>query len=188
MTNKTPSKMKFLILSAFFAALIAIGGFIKIPMPGIPFTLQFLFTNFAALLLGKKYGAFSCFIYMALGLIGLPIFTQGGGFGYLLKPSFGYILGFIAGAYVCGLVVEKAKVKSFKTYILASVLNMLTVYIIGMAYFAMIMGVYMGQPKSLGYIVVYCGLVFIPGDLLSGILSSALCKRLSVAIKKYTKD
>lgn len=186
MKSKNTLQIKMLILSAIFAALVAIGGFIKIPMPGVPFTLQFLFTNLAALLLGKKYGAFSCFIYMALGLVGLPIFTQGGGIGYVLKPSFGYILGFIVGTYVCGLIIEKAKVKSFKTYIIASVVNMLIVYTIGMIYFAMIMGIYIGEPKSLGYVLIYCGLVFIPGDLLSGILSSALCKRLSSAIKKFT--
>lgn len=184
MTSKNTSQMKMLVLSAIFAALVAIGGFIKIPMPGVPFTLQFLFANLSALLLGKKYGAFSCLIFMVLGLIGLPIFTQGGGIGYVLQPSFGYILGFMVGAYFCGLIVEKTKVKSFKTYILASVVNMLIVHTIGMIYFAMIMGLYMGNPKSLGYILVYCGLVFIPGDLLSGILSSALCKRLSTGIKK----
>ena len=45
------------ILCGIFAALIAVGAFIKIPIPICPFTLQFLFTNLAGLLLGKKVGS-----------------------------------------------------------------------------------------------------------------------------------
>ena len=72
------------ILCGIFAALIAVGAFIKIPIPICPFTLQFLFTNLAGLLLGKKVGSRAVGIYIILGLIGLPIFSEGGGIGYLM--------------------------------------------------------------------------------------------------------
>lgn len=61
---------KSLILCSLFAALIAVGAFIKIPIPVVPFTLQVLFTTLAGLLLGPKLGAISVGIYLLIGLIG----------------------------------------------------------------------------------------------------------------------
>ena len=77
---------------SLFTALIAVGAFINIPIPVVPFTLQFLFTTLAGLLLGSKMGAVSVIAYMVLGLVGLPIFSEGGGIWYVFKPSFGYIM------------------------------------------------------------------------------------------------
>ena len=79
-----------LILCALFTALSAIGAFIRIPVPLVPFTLQITFTTLAGLLLGSKKGAISVAVYVLMGLIGIPVFTQGGGFSYVLKPSFGF--------------------------------------------------------------------------------------------------
>ena len=93
-------------LCALFTVLTAVGAFIKVPVPVVPFTLQLLFTMMAGLLLGGRLGALSVGIYAVLGLAGLPVFAEGGGFWYILKPSFGYILGFIAGSYVTGRMVE----------------------------------------------------------------------------------
>ena len=84
-----------MILVALFAALIAVGAFIRIPVPLVPFTMQTFFVVLAGMLLGKKLGAASALVYLAIGLIGIPVFTQGGGIGYVLKPSFGYLIGFI---------------------------------------------------------------------------------------------
>ena len=76
-------KTKDLVLCAMFVALIAVGAFIKVPVPVVPFTLQFLFTMLAGLLLGPVNGALAVVVYIVLGLVGLPIFTQGGGPGYI---------------------------------------------------------------------------------------------------------
>ena len=73
------TKTKSLIYCGLFTALIAVGAFIKIPVPVVPFTLQYLFTMMAGLLLGSKLGALSVTFYMLLGLAGLPIFSEGGG-------------------------------------------------------------------------------------------------------------
>ena len=70
---------KSMILSALFVALIAIGAFIKVPVPVCPFTLQLLFTTLAGLLLGANLGFVSVCVYIIIGLIGIPIFTEGGG-------------------------------------------------------------------------------------------------------------
>ena len=75
-------KTKDIIMTALFTALIAAGAFIRIPVPVCPFTLQFLFTTLAGVLLGSRKGAAAVGVYVILGLAGLPIFTSGGGIGY----------------------------------------------------------------------------------------------------------
>jgi len=101
------SKLRNQILCAIFTALIAIGAFIRIPVPVVPFTLQFLFTTLAGVLLGSRLGATSVILYIVLGLLGVPVFAEGGGPGYILKPSFGYLPGFAIGAYISGYFAEK---------------------------------------------------------------------------------
>jgi biotin transport system substrate-specific component len=94
-----------LLLIALMAALTGVGGFIRIPVSPVPFTLQTLFVYLSADLLGKK-GALSQIIFITLGLVGVPIFAMGGGIGYILQPTFGYLLGFPIGAWVVGALVD----------------------------------------------------------------------------------
>ena len=127
-----------LILCALFTALSAIGAFIRIPVPLVPFTLQITFTTLAGLLLGSKKGAISVAVYVLMGLIGIPVFTQGGGFSYVLKPSFGFLVAFIIGAFVTGLIVEKKQNPSFLRILGASFAGMAFVYVLGAIYFYII--------------------------------------------------
>ena len=78
-----------MILVALFAALIAVGAFIRIPVPLVPFTMQTFFIVLSGMMLGKKLGAASALVYLAVGLVGFPVFTQGGGQGsiQMLKPT-----------------------------------------------------------------------------------------------------
>ena len=92
MKHKTLNRM---LLTALFAALTAVGAFLKIPVGTISFTLQVFFTCMAGVLLGPYWGALSQIIYVALGLMGVPIFTEGGGLMYVTVPTFGFLLGLI---------------------------------------------------------------------------------------------
>lgn len=82
---------------------------------------------------GKNAAVISQIAYIFLGLTLLPIFSQGGGFGYLKEPSFGYLLGFIPGAWVCGKLAYRA---SPKLELLAfSCLNgLLAIHLVGLSY------------------------------------------------------
>ena len=80
-----------------FTALIAAGAYIKINIPVQPFpmhfTMQFLFVLLAGFLLGARRGAICVGIYLAVGLSGIPVFAAGGGPAYLIRPTFGFLLG-----------------------------------------------------------------------------------------------
>ena len=91
-------KTLMLVLTALFAALTAIGAFFKIPFALAAISLQFLFTAMAGILLGAGYGALSQGVYVLIGLVGVPIFALGGGFSYVLQPTFGFLLGLIPSA------------------------------------------------------------------------------------------
>ena len=67
------TKAKSIIYCGLFTALIAVGAFIKIPIPVVPFTLQYLFTMLAGLLLGSRRGSLSVIAYIILGLAGLLV-------------------------------------------------------------------------------------------------------------------
>lgn len=116
--------------------LTVIGAMIRIPLPfsPVPFTLQTVFVVLSGFILGKYDGAFSQLAYMIIGLIGVPIFTGGGGIGYVLTPSFGYIIGFVVGAYVAGFCFNRCKTVSVIKIFLCGVLGLLAIYIIGMFY------------------------------------------------------
>ena len=66
---------KDITLISLFAAMTAIGAFISIPIGPVPLTLQTLFVLMSGFVLGPKKGALSQVVYIALGLIGLPIFA-----------------------------------------------------------------------------------------------------------------
>lgn len=173
-----------MILCALFVALIAVGAFIKIPIPVVPFTLQFLFTMLAGLLLGGKWGAVSVLVYIMLGLIGLPVFAEGGGPGYLLKPSFGYIIGFFIASYVTGVIASKAAAPSYKRLFAANFTGLAIVYLCGMTYYYVICNYVIGTPIAFWPLILYCFILAVPGDIALCILSAVLAKRLLPVLRK----
>ncbi len=172
-----------LILCALFVALIAVGAFIRIPVPVVPFTLQFLFTMLAGLLLGPRLGAASVGIYIVLGLVGLPVFAEGGGFSYIFKPSFGYIIGFAVAAYVTGAIANRVARPGYKRLLAANFLGLFIVYAFGMVYYYLISDLYLGTPIGLWPLFLYCFILAVPGDILLCVLGAILGKRLIPIIK-----
>ncbi len=169
---------------ALFTALTAVGAFIKIPIPMVPITLQVFFVTLAGVLLGSKKGALSQLLYILIGLIGIPIFTQGGGIAYIFKPTFGYLLGFILGAYVIGLIIEKEKVKSIKKILFAILAGVGVIYAIGVAYLYIVNNYYVGKDFSLWFAFYYGFLLCIGGDLICSYFASLLCYKLLPIIKR----
>lgn len=171
-------KIRNMVLCSLFAALAAVGAFIKIPVPFVPFTLQLTFTTLAGYLLGGKNGMISVLIYIALGLLGLPVFTEEGGPGYILKPTFGYIIGFAVGALVTGMIARKTDKPSYMRLLGAGFAGLLIVYAMGIAYYCLISRFYLGLDISARSVFLYCFLLVVPGDIVLTFVSALLAKRL----------
>lgn len=171
-------KVKDMTICAMFTVLIAVGAFIKIPIPVVPFTLQFFFVLMSGLLLGSKLGSLSVLIYTLLGLAGLPVFSEGGGIWYLAKPSFGYIIGFIIAAYVIGKMTENMAEFHWKRVLMANSAGLLIVYAVGMIYYYVICNFVIHAPIGLWPLFFYCFLLAVPGDICLCILSTFLYKRV----------
>lgn len=181
--NIIQSRTTNLTRCGLFITLIIIGAFIKIPVPVVPFTLQFLFTMLAGVLLGKKWGTLSVISYMLLGLVGLPVFSEGGGIWYIFKPSFGYIIGFVLGTYVTAVMVEHLKKITIKGLLIANFTGLMLVYAIGMAYYYLIANYVINTPIGLWPLFLYCFLLAVPGDICLCILGALLGKKLIYIIK-----
>jgi biotin transport system substrate-specific component len=82
---------------------------------------------------GKNAGALSQIAYVVIGLTLLPVFSQGGGLAYLKEPSFGYLLGFIPGAWICGLLAFRAKA-TLESLAFSSVCGLVIIHLVGVIY------------------------------------------------------
>ena len=171
------AKSQRVVMCALFTVLIAVGAFIKIPLP-LPITLQLFFVVMSGLLLGSKGGAISCGIYMVLGLIGLPIFSQGGGISYIFQPSFGYIIGFVFASFFTGLITERKKTPTLKTMLLASFVGLLTAYSVGMIYYYVICNFVLDIQLGIGLLLIRCFLLTAPMDIVSNIAAVFLSRKL----------
>ena len=178
-----------LVLCGLFTALTAVGAFIQIPVPGMDyFTLQFFFVLMAGMLLGSKLGAFSVASYVFIGLVGVPIFAAGGGITYVLRPSFGYLLGFILTAFVTGKLVEVLKIEGIKKYFIAAFAGLVVCYLMGLTYKYFMLNLYIGEKTPVWLVLLDCFPLDLPGDVLLSVLASLCGKRLKPELLKINKN
>jgi len=176
-------KTRELTLVSLFVALTAAGAFVKIPLAPVPISLQTLFVMLAGVVLGAKLGALSQAAYVILGLLGLPIFTAGGGPGYILQPSFGYLIGFIFGAYITGKTLEGSgrgldRGRGALRVFLAVLAGLLAVYICGVGYLYFLLNFVIGKGIALSSAIKVGFLVFLPGDLAKAAVVALVGNRL----------
>ena len=88
---------------------------------------------FVGCLGGKNSGALSQIAYLVMGLTLLPVFSEGGGMGYIQLSQFGYLLGFIPGAWICGYFAFKARPR-LETLAFSCFCGLLTIHLCGIAY------------------------------------------------------
>ncbi|MCI1207729.1 MAG: biotin transporter BioY [Microbacteriaceae bacterium] len=157
---------------AVFAALLAVLGLIgPIPVPGlpVPVTAQTLGVMLAGTVLGAKRGTASVVLFILLVLIGLPLLSGGrGGPGVLLAPTAGYLVGWIPGVVVTGLIAHAGtRLRWWRVLLGAIVGGVLVVYAFGIPGTAL-----------LGHIPLRAALIgalaFIPGDILKAILATLI--------------
>lgn len=171
------NRTRNLILTALFAALTALGAYLRIPTPTSSFTLQVFFTAMAGVLLGPKWGAASQTVYVLLGLAGLPVFALGGGPGVLLQPTGGFLPGMIAMAWVTGFIARRRD-NGFWNTCVACGAGLLALYAVGLPWMHGIVNLYLARGWSFGQTMRSGMLLFLPWDLLKIVVTAALCSRI----------
>jgi biotin transport system substrate-specific component len=156
-------------LVALFAALTAVGAFVRVPVPGVPFTLQVPAVLLAGVALGPWLGAASQMAYIAVGLAGLPVFATGGGPGYVLTPTFGFLVGFVVAAPVVGLVAGDPARSGTPRVALGLVLGIIAIYLVGVPWFAMNLALYQNKRVPVAIIGKFAT-VYLPLDLIKAAL------------------
>lgn len=131
----------FAALAALGAVIVRFGGDAIVPFSPIPFVAVA-----SGLMLGSRRGALAMLVYVLVGLIGVPVFAKApfGGPQYVLQPSFGFLLGFIAAAFVSGLVMERWRKRRIVHYGIASLVGLVVIYLLGLPYLWVILNFVMG--------------------------------------------
>lgn len=129
-----------LALAGMFAALMAIGANLTSWLPflqvaGVPLSMAPFFAVLAGLLLGSRMGALSMIVYALIGAAGAPVFASfKGGFNILIGSTGGFILSYIAAAYIAGKIIEMKKQPGLPQFFAASFAGIAAIYFIGTTY------------------------------------------------------
>lgn len=140
------------LLWAFIGLLLTIGGnFLHASIVGVPWSwtsqdvpAHFMGVNyqigavlFVGCMGGRNAGVISQVAYVLLGLAGFPFFVQGGGLGYVQQPMFGYLLGFLPGAWLCGYLAFRSQPR-LEWLTLCSISGLAVIHAIGVSYLCVI--------------------------------------------------
>lgn len=181
MTHQKTNKTKDLVLIALFAVLIVVCSWISIPSV-VPFTMQTFAVYLTLNYLGAKRGTVSIFIYLCLGLIGVPVFANfHSGIGALFGVTGGYMLGWLLSGLVMGLL-EKLLGTKIWAQAISMLAGLIVCYIAGTAWFMVVYARNTG-PIGIWSALLWCVIPFMIPDL----LKLGLALWLSQRLKKITK-
>jgi biotin transport system substrate-specific component len=165
-------------LTALFAALIAAGTFIAIPLPGspVPIVLQDLFALLAGLILGPLLGGAAVGLYLIAGAIGAPIFSgASGGIARFFGPTGGFLIGYLLMAVVAGCIVGRPRGNHplpLWRIVLGIIAGFLVLYVPGVIWLKLVTDDTWQGALVKGF------LLFIIGTVLKGILAGIITPRL----------
>ena len=173
------TKIHSMVLIAVFAALTSVGGFIRLPMYPVPFTLQTLFVYLSGLLLGAQRSGLSQLLFLSMGLAGIPVFAQGGGPAYVLQPSFGYLAAFPLSAYVCGKISRSGNnTRSFFKRILACSTGALLILAIGSLYLYFNLNYIVQSSLSFWKTIITGFVLFLPAEALKCLITVGMTSKI----------
>lgn len=161
-----------LIGSALFAALIAAGALVSFPLPPGKVTMQVFFVLLCARALPPFPTFLAVLAYLLLGLCGVPVLSAGGGFDYVLRPTFGYLLGFLAGAPLASRLyrLERFKARPWLRHTVPGAAFLLATYAAGAPYLGFIMNTVMNAEMTWQDVFITGCLIFLPVDAAKVIL------------------
>ena len=167
-----PTSTRSLAIAALFAALIAGGAFVTIPLGPVPFTMQVLFVLLAGMVLGPRLGALAVAAYLCLGLVA-PVYSGGSsGLGVLFGPTGGYLWGFLLAALVTGAIAHTGRPALWR-FIVAGLAGLVPIYALGASWLAW-------QLHTTSYAIVVWGgiLQFVWLDAVKAVLAAFAARAL----------
>lgn len=179
-------KLKDIALMSMMLAILIVCSKIKFSIGPIPITLQTFAVIIISYILGVKKGLIVFGLYIFIGVVCfLPVFSgTDAGFYYVLKPSFGFIIGFFLSAIPCGI---KIKDDSLIFLIIRALLGLATIDIVGLIYMGIIFNCYMGASKSFSYIIEVGLSQFLIKDILSVFICALVYDRIRPSIERYNQ-
>ena len=174
--NTAPNLRK-MVFASLFAAMTAVGAYIKIPIPigPVPLTLQVLFVLLAGIMLKSKWGTISMLIYVLLGIVGLPVFAGGAsGLGVLFGPTGGYLIGFVAAAFVVGFLAERKQTSNPLLNAVFMTVGLGVIYLLGVAQLAIVAKLTIMQAIAAGM------LPFLIGDFIKIIAGAYIASKYEI--------
>jgi len=174
------------VFAAVFAALVAVSGFIIIPLPGgVPLVLKNLFVVLAGTVLGSFYGGIALLIFIGAGILGAPVFVVPG-VGAFNTPLGGYIIGYFLAALISGLICGLPKIEEKKVRLLftvrlciASLSGFTAILLCGSVYLMFL------NSMSLGAALIAGVVPYIAGDLIKLAISIPLALKLRPIAARY---
>ncbi len=162
------------------AAFVALAAQVRIPFDPVPITGS----TFAVLLVGASFGAVratsSLSLYVALGILGAPVYTgQSSGWEYFTGATGGYLLGFVLAAAVVGYLAERGWDSRLSSAIAAMLTGSVLIYAVGLPWLAATADLDFAQTLEKGLAL------FVPGDLLKLYLAAALLPAAWRAVEHF---
>ena len=170
--------IKSSIIVIIGTALLAISSKIQTPFTLVPATMQTFVVMFLGIVLGHKLASLTVILYLIEGAIGLPVFAKGGGVGYLLGPTGGYLIGFIFTAFLAGFIKDNKDPIIVFLYLLFSVS---IIYILGLGF----LWNFMGFDKNFYEIFLVGAKPFLLIEIYKILILTVLSKQL-FRIRKFT--
>jgi len=174
--HKTSKLLIRISLTALFAALIAAGTFIAIPVGPIPIVLQNLFAILAGVILGPLLGGAAVALYLLAGILNFPVFAgASGGIAHFAGPTGGYLPGYLLAAIISGLIAGRPRVSTgtpLPRIIAAVAAGFLIIYVPGVAWLKISRNLSWARALMAGFVP------FIIGDALKGVAAVLISGRL----------
>ncbi len=165
-------RLKKMVFASLCAALTAAGAFVAIPVGPVPIVLQNFFVLLTGLLLGSRWGVASIGVYLAAGILGLPVFAGGtGGIGRLMGPTGGYLIGYLPAVFLIGRISEMAHSRP-TVDVFAGICGSVVVYAFGVFWLSFMTRMGLEKALAVGFFP------FIIGDAIKIVAAAAAARLL----------
>lgn len=172
--NKQQVKLRMMIITALFAAIIGVLAQITIPLPLVPITGQTLAIGLAATILGARYGTISVLLYLFIGAVGVPVFAEfSGGVSKLVGPTGGYLVGFVPAAFAIGWLLEKTSF-NYLNAMIGNIIGMLITLVFGTVWLKLAMDLSWTAAFASGFAPF----------IIVGVIKAALASWIGIIVRK----